>query len=89
MTEDLKVIAEEEEDQSQGCSRSPRKRPPSLSKRDSSLSINSVDSDWSDEELEEIERLLDDLNERSEAVDHNLKEEEDCSAIHIQREAAR
>ena len=41
---------------------------PSLTKRDSTMSINSscsVDSDWSDEELEELEKILEDIQERA------------------------
>ena len=48
---------------------SSRKSSSLLRKRDSSLSVASscsVDSDWSDEELDELERILDDIQERSE-----------------------
>ncbi len=62
------------------------RRPPSLSnipKRESTMSINSscsVDSEWSDDELEELERILGDIQDRSDAVENEQRrrdEEED------------
>ena len=89
VNEDLNVIEEEENESESVISGPapskpifPRRRPPSLSKRDSTLSINSscsVDSDWSDEELEELERILDDIQERSEAAEKSLKADTDSA----------
>lgn len=97
VNEDLKVIEEEEDETDSVISAAaagmnnslsaaksifPRRRPPSLSKRDSTLSIHSscsVDSDWSDEELEELERILDDIQVRSEAAEKSLKADTDCA----------
>ena len=40
----------------------------------------SVDSDWSDEELHELERILDDLQERSDAAAHVAETEAAAAA---------
>ena len=85
VNEDLNVIAEVEEEgldddlneevrlraQQMPLKISPASHP-ILTKRDSSMSLASscsVDSDWSDEELEELERILDDIQGRSEAAE--------------------
>ena len=80
--------------------RGPLRRTPSLSKRESLMSINrqvsqtcsvlryatihvfsrsscSVDSDWSDEELQELEKILGDIQERSDAAQTAADEEGD------------
>jgi hypothetical protein len=99
VTEDLKVIEEEDEDDDDAASGStsirrrlqqplirPR-RPPSLSKRESSMSMNSscsVDSDWSDEEMQELERIIGDIQDRSDAAADNPDDDE----LHERREKA-
>lgn len=51
-----------------GAAAASRKHRRSLTKRDSTMSMNSscsVDSDWSDEELEELEKMFGDINQKS------------------------
>eukprot|EP00095_Tigriopus_kingsejongensis_P007535 maker-scaffold104_size368486-snap-gene-0.9 protein:Tk07535 transcript:maker-scaffold104_size368486-snap-gene-0.9-mRNA-1 annotation:"hypothetical protein L798_11134" len=88
--EDLNVIEEEESEDGLGSEVSlPFSKRSLLSKRDSTLSIQSscsIDSDWSDEENEEWERILEDIQERSEAVDKQLYEEDEALEL---REKAR
>eukprot|EP00094_Tigriopus_californicus_P009871 TCALIF_09518-PA protein Name:"Protein of unknown function" AED:0.06 eAED:0.06 QI:947/0.4/0.5/1/1/1/6/0/681 len=90
--EDLKVIEEEDEipEDDAMCRKSDvsgvelRSWPKLglLTKRDSTLSIQSscsVDSDWSDEEMEEIEKQLEDIQEMSQALDKQLLDEGEAS----------
>ena len=52
--------------------------PPQLNKRDSSTSITSecsVDSDWSDEDLEEMEKIFGDIQQRLNEVQDDSDED--------------
>ena len=64
--------------------------PPQLNKRDSSTSITSecsVDSDWSDEDLEEMEKIFGDIQQRlNEVQDSDEELEEGKGSLYLARQ---